>query len=371
MNGRFILSAGMLAGTIIGAGVFALPYVVQEIGLTAGLFYLCGGALVYYIVHRMYAAVLMKAPPETQFFGLAKTFLSPRMAPFASYLIFAELVFVLVVYLALAPAFVALIIPLSREGSVMLFWFLGSLFVFARLAWKGIAELVGTLFIAGIVALVLAAGGDAPLSVPWSRSLDLSLLFLPLGPLLFSFSGRPALHALVEEWRRAKKEGNGFSAGRAIAWGTFIPAAVYAVFVVAVLRLTPSVTPEALNSLSGLSPWLLAALGCMGLATLWTSYFMIGANVKDILHFDLKFPPWLGATAVLALPLVLYFSAFHTFFDTLSFTGNIFLGFEGMLVTLLWWKAFPSHRFRAFGVPVALIFAAALVYEVLTQLGAL
>lgn len=366
-----MLSVGLLAGTIIGAGIFALPYVAREVGLAAALFYLLGGALAYYCVHRMYAAVLAVSPRGMQFFGLARRFFPPRAAPLASYLVLLELVFVLVVYLALAPAFLRLITPLSEEAAVLLFWALGSLFIFARLTWQGIAELLGTLFIAGIVGIVLAAGGDAPLAVPWFEPLDLRLLFLPLGVLLFSFSGRPALHALVEEWRRAKEEGNGFLLSRAIAWGTFIPAAVYAVFIVAVLRLAPRVTPEALNSFEGFPAWLIAVLGGMGLLTLWTSYFMIGANVKDILRLDLKAPAWAAVMVVLLVPLALSLAAFRTFFEALSFTGGVFLGLEGILVSALWRRAFPAHRFRALSVPLSLIFALAIGYEIAHRFGLL
>ena len=371
MNGRFILSAGLLAGTIIGAGVFALPYLTGQIGAVTGLFYLLAGTFVYYLLHRMYAAVVTTAPSEHQFFYLARTYFPPRAASLASFVILGELLFVLVVYLALAPAFIRLIVPLSPEASTLLFWCLGSLFIFARLSWQGVAEVLGTLFIAGIVGIVLVAGDALPFTVPAFRPPDLGLVFLPLGPLLFSFSGRPALHGVVEVWRRAAREGKPFSLARAIFAGTFIPALFYIVFIFAVLRLAPSVTPEALDSLSTLPSWLLSVLGLMGLITLWTSYFMIGANVKDIVHLDLKFPAWAGAMVTLAVPLALSLSGFNTFLSALSFTGSIFLGLEGILVVLLWRRAFPAHRFRTASLFIALIFALAVGYEIALRIGLL
>lgn len=367
MNGKFLLSAGFLAGTIIGAGVFALPYVVREVGLLAGLFYLFGGAGIYYAVHRMYAGVLVESPRGAQFVTVARRFLSPRAASLASILIFLELIFVLVVYLALAPAFASLIGSFPPTTSLLAFWVVGSLFVFVRLSWQGVAEFLGTLVVTGIVAVVLAAGGDAPLTTPWVKPMNLGLLFLPLGPLLFSFSGRPALHAVVEEWREARERGVPFSLPRAVRWGTFIPVFLYAAFVAGVLRLAPDAAPEGLVNLGALPAWLQAVLGGMGLLTLWTSYFMIGANVKDILLRDLKSPSWVASATVLAVPLLLHLTAFRTFFEALSFTGNIFLGIEGLLVVALWRRAFPSHRLRMLALPVAGVFLAALAYEVVTR----
>jgi len=370
-NGRLILAAGTLAGTIIGAGIFALPYVVARVGLGTGLFYLFGAFLVYYAMHRMYAAAVVARGDGRQFSSLAHAYFPRWGAHMAALAIFLELVFVLVVYLALAPAFLALIAPLSSPASVLLFWVFGSFFIFVRLAWQGAAELGGTLIIAGIAALVFAAGGAALPSVPWFSSSEPLSWFLPLGPLLFSFSGRPALHAVVAEWRDARAAGNGFSLGAAVTLGTAIPAVLYAVFVFAVLRIAPEVSPEALDSLTMLPPWLLATLGVMGIVTLWTSYFMIGTNVRDILHLDWRVPAWAAAAIVLTVPLLIYTLAFGAFFDALSFTGNIFLGLEGLLVVFLWRKVFPAHRFRALAFPVGIVFVTAIVYEGAAQLGLL
>lgn len=364
MSWALMLAAGTLAGTIIGAGVFALPYLVGKLGAVTGLFYLCGASLVYYGVHRMYAAVVAGAPPGHDFLTFVRARL-PRVAAFiASLTVIGELVFTLVVYLALAPTFLALIVPLPTLSATLLFWVIGSLFVFVRLSWQGFAEFSGTLLIGAIIVVILLAGGAAPLDIPLVRSLDLSTAFLPLGALLFAFAGRPAVALVVKEWRGAARS---FSLGRAVFWGTFVPAALYAIFVFAILRLNPSVTPEALNSLGFLSPSLLMALGAMGFLTLWTSYFMIGANLKDILHLDLKIHSWLVAIVVLVFPLALYLAGFNAFFDALSFTGSVFLALEGLFVVWLWRRTFPSHRFRFVSIPLSFVFTLALVYEVLSR----
>lgn len=368
MSGRFMLAAGTLAGTIVGAGVFALPYVATKIGTVTGLFYLCGAAAVYYCVHRMYAAVVVKNGTNHDFAGLARASLPRGPALLATLAVVGELSFTLVVYLALVPAFLALVFPLTPFSYVLLFWALGSLFVFARLAWQGLAELIGMLLVAGIIGVVLVAGGSTPLSTPTFISLDLAAAFLPLGTLLFAFMGRSAIIPLVREWRAARES---FSLPRALFAGTFIPVLLYAVFIFAVLRVAPSVAPEALNSLGFLPMGVLIALGLMGFVTLWTSYFMIGANLKDVLHLDLNVPPWLAALFVLVFPLGAYFGGFQAFFDVITFTGSIFLALDGIFIVWMWRRMFPSHRFRALGVPLALVFAAALGYEILSRFGVL
>jgi tyrosine-specific transport protein len=363
-----MIAAGTLAGTIIGAGVFALPYVVEKVGAITGLFYLCGAALVYYFLHRMYAAVVMKGDGAHDFAGLARAHL-PRIPAFlAALTVVGELSFTLVVYLTLVPAFLSLVVPLPPLSYLLAFWVIGSLFIFARLSWQGLAELVGTLLIAAIIGIVLVAGDWIPFTTPLFRPLDLQTAFLPLGALLFAFMGRSAIIPLVREWR-AKKDA--FSLPRALAVGTFLPLPLYAIFAFGMLRLSPAVTPEALNSIGFLPPAVLVSLGLMGFVTLWTSYFMIGANLKDVLHLDLKIPSWFAAVFVLAFPLASYLLGFNAFFGALTFTGSIFLGLDGIFTVWMWRRAFPSHRFRVLAIPLALIFVAAIGYEVLSRFGAL
>lgn len=364
MNARGVLAAGVLAGTVIGAGIFSLPYVVGVVGVGTGFFYLLVFASVYYLIHRMYAELLLKARGDHEFFTLARTYLPAPWSSLAASGVFAELLFVLLVYLILAPTFAALLIPGVPTAALLVFWAVSSIFIFFRPTWQGVAEIGGTALILAIVVAVFWVGRSAPLEVPLLKPLSWGAFFLPFGPLLFSLSGRPAVHQLVALYRRGAGEGRPFSLPRAIAWGSILPAGIYALFVVGVLRLNPAVTPTALESLTFLSPSLLAALGAMGLLALWTSYFEIGANVRDILRLDLRAPRWIAALVVLFAPLLLYAVGLRDFLGVVSFTGSVFLALEGLAVSAMWRRAFPNHPQRWLGVLLAPVFLIALGYGV-------
>lgn len=367
MSKDFLLTTGLLAGTIIGAGIFSLPYVVSRVGVFAGFFYLAAFTLVYFVIHIMYAKLVEKEGGRHQFFYLANLYLPQKISRVVSFLILAGLFFILTVYLILAPTFAGLIFgPLASSGLIALFifWFLSSVFIFAKLSFLDWAELAGTLSILAIVLIIFFMGLKEPFHAPLLKSVGWPLVFLPFGPLLFSLAGRPAISKMVEGHRQAKAEGRNFSLRKTIFWGTVIPALVYVLFVIGILRLNPNVSPEALNSLSFLSPFFLALLGILGLLTLWTSYFVIGANIKDVLRLDLKKPAWFSSLAVLTFPLILYFSGFKNFLTVISFTGGVFLGLEGIFVIAMWRKAFPKNKWRGIALPLYLIFLAALIYEI-------
>ncbi|MEK7629998.1 MAG: hypothetical protein AAB432_01260 [Patescibacteria group bacterium] len=363
MNRRAFLATGLLAGTIIGAGIFSLPYIFKEVGLATGFFYLIFFTAVYWIIHWMYAKILEIQPEEHQFFNLSKKYFAPFFANFASFLILFELIFVLVVYLILSPVFAQIAFGRSMTTlvPVLFFWLISSIFAFANLKWFGIAEFFGTIVILVIVGLTFFLGSSSPLEINFFNKMDFGIFFLPFGPLLFSLSGRPALHKVVEAWR---KSGKSFSLNKVVGWGTVIPAVVYFIFVVGILRLNPNIAPEALNSLSFLPPFFLSVFGWLGLITLWTSYFVIAANVKDIFALDLKYPRWGAALLSLFAPLILYFLVSKEFLPVLSFTGGVFLAIESIFVVMIWHKAFPNHPYRAFTLLLYAVFVLALGYEI-------
>lgn len=364
---RSVLATGLLAGTIIGAGIFSLPYIFSRLGIGLGFAYLAGFACVYYFLHRMYARILENNPGEHQFFYLAQKYLPRKISRLASWIILGELIFTLTVYLILAPTFADLMFPGFPYLSLTLFWVVSSIFIFVGLSIMSIAEIVGIFSVIGIVLVVFFSDGARGLETPLFSSVNLSLLLLPFGPLLFSFAGRPAVHEVMKEYEVSKSEGKPFSFKKAIFWGTAIPAIVYGIFVVSILRLNPNVSPEALNSLGFLSPAVLILLGAMGIITLWTSYFVIGANVRDILHDDLRSPHWLSAVLVVVVPFLLYALGFQTFLKAVSFTGGVFLALEGIFVTRMWQSMFRKTIVHPSSI-LYVIFTAALIYQIVAIL---
>jgi amino acid permease len=363
MNKGFLLAIGLLAGAIVGAGIFSLPYIFSRLGVVASFFYLIAFTFFYFLIHLLYARVLELNRPDHQFFYVARRYLKKPWSEIAAFVIFAEMLLVLVIYLILAPRFVAMVLPVDFIIALLIFWALGSIFIFLKLELVGWAEFFGIVGMLTLILLIFFAGGTSGIAVPKFKPLDLGLFFLPFGPLLFSLAGRPAIHKVVEEHRRATLAGRGFSLAKAVFWGTAIPALIYALFVLGVLRLNPAVGSDTVSSLGFLSPQFLKIFGALGFINIWTSYFIIGANIKDILRWDFKWSPFSAALFVLVVPLGLYFGGFDNFFEAISFAGGIFLALEGMFIIAIWRKAFPESPWRNFVLPLYLVFWAALLYE--------
>ena len=90
-----LLPSGLLAGGIIGAGIFALPYLFAQSGLFAGFVHLSVGALAYTFIHLLYADVILRTPGTHRFVGRSKKYLGPRSFAPAVFITIVEMVFVM------------------------------------------------------------------------------------------------------------------------------------------------------------------------------------------------------------------------------------------------------------------------------------
>jgi tryptophan-specific transport protein len=367
MNIHAVLSVGLLAGTIIGAGVFSLPYLFWGTGFVPGIFYLLFFVFIYIIFYFMYSALLLQEKEQHDFFKLSEKYFSPHISKISSLIIIVELLLALVAYLVLTGMFFEFGFGIQGLIPTILFWVFGSLFLFFKLKWLGIAELLGTISIIGIVIFIFFVSGDTfnmgdvPL---FSQTFNLDVFLLPFGPLLFSFSGRPAISKVVEEHRKANEKKTPFSIKKTLVLGTIIPALVYIIFVLGVLKIGGPITPDALSGLISLTSIEKALLGILGLITLWTSYVMIAINVKDIIVFDARRSRLLGFIIPLFFPICAYFLGLKDFLFVIGLAGGVFIACEGIFVTCMWQKAFPKHPLHTAGGFLYVVFGIAIVYEV-------
>jgi len=95
----------ILVGTVIGGGVFALPYVNIKSGLLATnvwLFFLC--ALVC-LLHLIFGEIILRTKQEFQLPGYAGYYLSNTVKKFLSFISVFSIAFYLLIYIILANKF--------------------------------------------------------------------------------------------------------------------------------------------------------------------------------------------------------------------------------------------------------------------------
>lgn len=319
----------------------------------------------------MYASLLDLHKGKYQFVHLAGLYLPAKFSKIVSYLLVFELFFVLTTYIILAPTFFSVLFTSKDILILLLSWFVFTLGVFFNIKFLGVMEFAGTISILIIVAALFIV--SVLYYIPQNKTdFDFSAiaLLLPFGPLLFSLSGRPAISSIVEIHNKAsafKKQE--FSLRKSIFWGTLIPAILYFVFVFSVLRINPSVTPTVFDSLYSLPNFFVLMLGVLGLVAIFTSYVMIGVEIKKIFISDFKIKKTLSLLIVALVPPLLYLVGFQNFIFVLAFTGGIFLAVEAICVLRMWQKAFPNHPLKKYSHLLYIIFFLSITYELLDLFG--
>ena len=74
----FWKALSVFVGTIIGVGIFGLPWVASKSGFLILLFYFLILAIVAIVVHLMLGDVIVKTPGKHRFPGYVKKYLGPR-----------------------------------------------------------------------------------------------------------------------------------------------------------------------------------------------------------------------------------------------------------------------------------------------------
>ncbi|TRZ64206.1 MAG: hypothetical protein D4Q79_02095 [Spirochaetia bacterium] len=380
---KLFTPAWLLAGAIIGAGIFALPFVFEKAGTLTGLIYLAVFGFVFVLLHLMYADIIAKtdlsdgilANTESKhyFSGYAKIYFGKFGFWLAVFSSVFGLFLTLIAYLALSSSFFNLIFPGGFSAlNVIVFWFLGSAAIFLEIRKMSFLELFitsGVIFISILIFVFGVAGFDKIISMP---VFNLKNFFLPYGVILFALSGRVAIPAVINYFKKTNQPVSG--AGKSIILGTLIPALVYVLFIFGVLGLSRVVSEDAVSGLVGVaSPFVLSLIGIFALVSLWDSYFIVGMDVKNSLRCDLKFPKIIAGVAVVVLPVFFYFFGLRKFLELAGLIGGVFIAFEGAFICLMWLKSLKRKTGRVFlknlspvfAYILILVFIGGLVYELI------
>lgn len=329
---ELILPAGLLASLVIGAGMFGLPYVFNTAGVLVGIFYLIGAAFVFTIVHLRYSSVIEATEGKHRFAGYAGLYLGRRGFWLGAVVAGAGLTLVLTAYLILGPIFLRILLPAFGDSfNLYLFWGVGAGGILLSVNRLKNFEFLAVLAMLAIILVLfgfgLGQGGDVT-TLPASNPL---FLFLPYGAALFALYGRPAVSSLRDYFGENKLSTRYLR--KAIILGTIVPAVFYLLLVLGVIWLSPQgVSPDSLSGLSLAPSWLIALIGILGILAIWTSYFLLGMEVRDILRYDFKFPFKVAVAIILFLPLVLYLMGLRNFIELISVIGGVFLAMESIIV---------------------------------------
>lgn len=338
---RLWQAALLLLGTILGVGMFGIPFVFVKAGFLTGLLGLLGIAFVATVVHLAYAEVVLKTPSLHRLPGYAALYFGERAGWLARISHFSGLGGALLAYVVLGGSFLnglaAYIFPAAPLFlGPLAFYLFGVAIIFWNIRFESMANAVLTLGL--IAAIVFAAFTLAP-SVSFSSYAEFSpsKLGIPYGVLLFSMAGA----AVIPDLRRLLLKNDLKKIKGAIIAGTLLAAAVYAVFAFFVVGSTGEATSA--DAITGLAEKIgsgyLIIGGIIGFLAAITSFIPLGLVMKGMLVSDFGLKPEPAWLATALVPGGLYLLGFHDFIGIISLVGAVTIGLDSIFILLLHRKA--------------------------------
>lgn len=327
----------LLVGTIVGVGMFAIPFVFERAGFLTGALELVILAAAVTIVHLAYAEVVARTPEIHRLPGYVRLYLGRRAAwlSAASYLF--GLSGALLAYVVLGGAFLGSLVSWVWPGAPaaagpLAFYLFGVLVIFRGIRFESFTDAILTLgLIAAILTLALtllptvsvtSLGGFYPERLP-----------IPYGVILFSLAGA----AIIPDLKRLLGGDGLRHFGRIVSAGTLVSAALYLLFAVAVVGATgAATTPDAISGLASRFgvPYLLLGNAIGVLATI-TSFIALGVVFEGTLVSDFKVKPRPAWFVTAAIPAILYGLGFQDFIAIISVVGAFAIGLDSILILVV------------------------------------
>ncbi len=381
-----------LVGTIIGAGVLAIPYAIAKAGFLTGLLNLIVLSTVSFLIYLFVGEIALRTKGSHQLPGYARKYLGKTGSVLMAFSMIFGIYGALVAYIiGVGKSFAVLFgmqnIPFTFFGFSIqfniifsiLFFVLVSFIVYLGLKMVGKSELImSTLIMLALVAISLLA--LPRLSISNLMSFSFSRILIPYGVILFALSGAVAVPEMKEELQKNKK-----LLKKAILIGVSIPVLLYFLFSLATVGAcglqTTEIATVCLGEKFGIVIFLLGNI--FAIFAMSTSFLALALALKEMYHHDYKTKEKRAWVLACIVPLALFFLVLlflpqETFFKTISISGGVTMTLEGILIVLMHRKAKrlgerkPEYSIKAnklVSILLTIIFLLGMIYTFLNFFG--
>jgi tyrosine-specific transport protein len=337
---KFLYALALFCGTVIGVGLFGLPYVASKIGFIPLLFYFIGLGVVAIISVLIYGEMISRTKGKHRLPGYVGIYLGKKFKNLSFVTQTIGMTGAMLAYIIVGGGFLSDLVRPYLGGPkvlyILIFFAAGSFIIYLTSKEVAQTELVMLFFFFVVIGLLIYRCLPF-ISVSNFSGFNLKYFFLPYGVVLFSIWGA----SIVPEVKDflAPKHINLLKP--VLISGILISIITYLIFVIAILGVTGSqTTPDALTGLQNVfSDGVIIIFLIFGILTTFTSYITLGLTLKKVFWYDLKLPRLISWFLVVIIPLSLYALGITNFIVIISFTGAVTLGIDTISIFLSYLKA--------------------------------
>ncbi len=326
-----------LIGTVVGAGILGVPYVIAKAGFLTGILALIITGAAALLMHLYLGEIILRTKGKHQLTGYAEKYLG-RRGKFAMMIAMMLGIYgALIIYFIGVSNIVSVLTGIDKTIALFAFFGIVSTPIFFGIKTVERSEayfaFVPITILVGIVAFLLPKIEPSNLV-----SFDGKMLFLPFGALLFAFLGTAALPEMNEVMRNKKKM------KEVILAGFLLVGIVYALFTFAVvgsvgLERFESFSPNeriatiVLGSVVGEYMFILANL--FGIFAMTTAFLSLGLALKEMYIYDYRMKNWLAWALTCITPLFIALGNFADFITYMGIAGTLTGGIEAVLIVMM------------------------------------
>jgi len=343
-----IYALATLAGTIIGVGFFALPYLTLQVGFWIILVYFIVLGFLVILLHLFFAELALKTPDYKRLPGFAKVYLGNKGEKIAYLSAILGGFGALLAYLIVGGEFLTeLLSPIFGGGNLIwtiVYFSMGAFLILFGI--KAISKVeFWSLILFFIVLLLIFFQSKNLINIEnlfiGNWQLGIGNLFLPYGVILFSLWGASLIPEVEELLGREKK-----IIKKIVVSAILIAVIIYLFFIYLILGITGSQTTEsALIGLKNVLGRQFVSLALFfGVLTTFTSFITLGLTLKKVFCYDLRINKTLAWLITCVVPLSLFLIGFKKFIPIISFIGAVMLGIDGILILLMYHKEMKNQK---------------------------
>ena len=363
---KFFYAVSILSGTMIGAGLFALPYITTQVGIRVILLYFLVIGAISIAIHHFFSDLALKTEDNLRLPSFAGIHLGSWAKKLTTCTGLIGLSGSILAYIILGGEFLSGLFGQTLGGGSfqysLIYWAIGAAFIFFGI--KAIEKLefigIGGFLLVLILILIRGWGNIEPglfLEVGEGFQGD---IFLPYGAILFSLWGAALIPEVEEELTGQKEK---------LKWvgpvGVGLAILIYLFFIFIVVGISGAETSQEgiLGLMSQLDNGVIGLALVFGLLATFTSFITLGLTLKKILWFDLGLPEKLAWAIVTFVPLSAFLVGVDNYIQVITFVGTMLLAIDATLITLMYQKYKPA-KYKFLTYPIIAVFLLGIVYNI-------
>jgi amino acid permease len=374
---RLAIAVTTLIGTIVGAGVLGIPYVVAKSGFLYGAILIIALGLAFLILNLFVGEIVLRTKEQHQLTGYMEKYLGKWGKRFMAFSMIFGIYGALTAYLIGEGQTLKTILGFGSPLIYSLIFFAIVAFIICKgVKATGKTELI-IISLLIVVVFVIGLFSFKEINTFNFTSFNPAFFFLPYGVILFAFMGSAAIPEVQEILEKEKHKMK-----KAIILGSIIPIILYFMFSAVVVGIVGLGNFELLapneriatvalsmysNSILGLFANIFAVLA------MFTSFLTLGIALVEMYNYDFKISRKLSLALTLIIPLIIALSNLTTFIVVLGLAGVIAGGVDGILIVLAYWKVkrlgnrkpeFSLRVPKIIGLIIIFMFALGIIYQI-------